>query len=259
MSSAKRVVLRAFGALALAVPAAVLAAPLIVNGDFENFPGSVPVGWSYFQGDGPSNLHSSLQSPFAPGGSSSVLMTDSAAGSFTPFLRQGFAPQTAPLSFSFDFRLDALTGNEWNVVLTGNGGSTAVIFVIDSGPSHLFKVDAFSAPASVVGSLVAQQWYRVEGIAEIGAHTLTGTLTPFGSSSVAFSNVIYSFRTNLDEFQIADTNLAGQNGGLYIDNVMIGPAVPEPGTVALFALGLLAAFGWHTRKGPKLARRRAGS
>ncbi|KXJ04943.1 hypothetical protein AC249_AIPGENE23976, partial [Exaiptasia diaphana] len=84
---------------------------LLINGGFEVFTNGLPVSWDY-QGDDPATLQSPLQSPFTttyPLGNNSVVL--SPGSDSPPLLSQDVPEQTGLVAFSFDFFLDAVTGD----------------------------------------------------------------------------------------------------------------------------------------------------
>jgi hypothetical protein len=213
---------------------------LLTNGGLESFSFGAPTSWAYTAGDGPINTQSAVVSPF-DGGSSAVLLNDGPAVDFTPWLRQSFTPQTEAIRFQADFSVESLTGKPWFLYLAGNGGSTAFGFSIDDA-NNSFSLDSLSG-VTTIAPLVAGQWYRVEGHADLQTHTLTGTLTPYGSAAIAYSSPFPTYRTTFDQIGIADLfPSSGQsNPNIHLDNFSV-LGVPEPSALLLGIVGASLAM-----------------
>jgi len=220
------------------------ATELITNGNFELFTSGNPTGWTYTQGDGPGTLQNAANSPFTniyAAGSNDLLFTDSAASGFSPILLQTFATQSGTTIFaSWDFNLASLNGNMW-VVQIDDSASAAIRFDMDfTGGTFAFEQNA---TFTTVTSLTANTWYNVQVALNITNSTLSGTITPFGSSAVPFSgNFRITGVPTLNRFVFIDISQgtgAGQNGNIQLDNVSVNTVlVPEPSTIALSILGI---------------------
>lgn len=230
---------------------AAATSPLILNGNFESFTGGLPDSWEYVQGQGPAILKSSLQSPFTnvyPAGSSSVLLTDGISGDFngfTPWLLQRFTPQTGPIEFSFDFRLESLDGEVWHIALEDDIGSV-IVFEIGvrredrpndacrtSGlPRGDYELYIFSGRPqqchdTYVGPLTAQLWYHVRLTADPLSSTFSGSVTPFEQGSMFF-NAPLGHGGAFFVVEVSDSNDHGINSGLNVDNVSVTTPIPTP-------------------------------
>lgn len=224
------------------------ATELIANGDFSAFTGGLPTSWTYTQGDGPATLQNAANSPFTnvyPAGTSDLLFTDtaSAAAGLTPYILQTFASQSSGTTIyvSWEFNLSSLTANPW-VVQVDNSFSAATRFDMDF-TGNTFAVETGGGAFAVVTTLTADTWYQVTVALDIGAGTLSGTITPQSGVAVPFSAPWRIPTTTLDRFVFIDLsgNATGgsQNSNIQLDNVSVNTVapVPEPSVIALALLG----------------------
>lgn len=229
------------------------AVELISNGNFETFSGGLPTAWTYTQGDGPSTLQNSANSPFTniyPAGSNDLLFTDTSATGLSPFILQNFSSQTGTIYASWDFNLASTTGNNW-IVQIDDSVTAALRFNMDyTAGTFAYESNATTTP---VISLTSNTWYQVLLTLDIATDTFSGTITPFGGSPTAFGGGFRVPVPTLDRFLFIDiSNGDGslQNANIQLDNVSVNTEqVPEPSTVilALTGIGLMAIRKFRRR------------
>ena len=211
-------------------------ADIFFNGELETFVNGIPQNWTYTQGDGAPSIQSLEKSPFGSG-TSSVLLVDG-SNSSGPFLEtDSLIADPYAFSINFDFRLDELTGNPWEISYRGT------VFTID-GPGHLLKANGLD-----ILTLEAGVWYQVRSVNAIYKQPILG----FGVDVLAqnAANPVHNGRIEpafwagsggtvlISDISGQDGIGAGKNGNLFIDNVSAqihSISIPEPSS-ALMTLG----------------------
>jgi hypothetical protein len=227
---------RAVLALATLVAAAAPAAADVLNGGFESGTGSVPANWSAINGslDFASNGQrlTSLSGISPPTGSYMAYADTSPTGQDA---RSGLISTiTVVDGASVQFVADFLTNET-------AGGSFDDIF------SVILVSGGAGAPANVEVTLGT-----VNGSTFIGSGGGFSSHTGFQTFQIDLGDRVGFVTT----FQFNVRDVAGGSGtsAFLLDDVMI---VPEPGAMALFALGALGfgALAWRRRKRTSSPRR----
>jgi hypothetical protein len=221
-----------------AVPGEATTGEQLINGNFESFTQGLPVGWIYNPNNaGPAVLESTVASPFTdpyPLGTHSVLLSSTATLS-EPNLSQYFTGFGGNFSMSFDFRLSGpLFGREWEVLPLSTSG--LVLFSLLINQSGGFTVsDGYTL--NPITPLVPDTWYHVAVAGSVPTAHYTGSITPFGGSSVSWGSSAFVSQVNVFSGIIIDCYRTGQDRTpVYLDNFSI---VPEPSTCVLATVGMI--------------------
>jgi hypothetical protein len=210
------------------------------NGSFEStfYGAGVPTFWKANSGDGNSNLRDTTHlSPFNniyASGTQAVAMMDGSSDSGLPNLLQTFAPAPSRFALSFEFSLDSVSDAAWKLQIGSSSSSLNLAFFINASNS----LQLAGLTTSTILTLEPTTWYQVNAIVDDTAATISGSVTPFGDSPVAFSGGLFAGGPATTSYlEVLDAS-ANQNPGLYLDNVSIR-TVPEPSFYALMLLGFL--------------------
>lgn len=226
------------GTLALVVAPHPAKAEVTNNGRFETFTSGLPTGWTYTTGDGSAILQDTTTvSPFTNvygTSTSSVALQDGTTTVGTPILSQTFTTQTGTVIMSFDFRIGGSGAQPW--LITGSSdtaGNFNNIRIDDVGQFRLN--DATSATFAT--PLTIGTWYQVAIVLDYVAQTYSGSITPFGSSAITWTNrqMFNGAAANLARISVGDSfgTASQQNSTLWLDNISV---VPEPTSIALLVL-----------------------
>ena len=204
----------------LALVSVSASAALITNGDFEAGNTGFTTNYTFVAAPGPNALN--------PEGTYTVTSAGQTSNSFHSF----WTPGVSPLGGNSMMLLNGLTGSgdEWAGTATG----------LISGVSYTVKgwgVSVFAAnPANL-------QWFI--GAGSIGASVvLPGTV---GAPWTAFNGTFVASGTT-QALIIRSTQTARDGNDFALDSLTITETVPEPGTYALFAFGLVGIAAIRRRK-----------
>jgi hypothetical protein len=237
---------------ALLVPSlSSFAQQLLINGSFETGAAGTMPGAPYSVGleAGSSvTLSTAQHSPFVnvyPLGNQSVYLTDGGDpfGIGAPWLRQTFAPQSAPtlLQINVDFFLPGtrLGSDAWWILFkdaNGNQGFGATINNYENGIVNSFSIGVTSV------LLQPNQWYNVLTVINLQTAHFTTTLTRFGGSPQSFSYGLSPGTTNLAQIEIGNFfGGLGSSQPIFFDNLSVA-VVPEPSVASLILISLFV--GW---------------
>lgn len=223
----------------------------LVNGGFEGFDQGVPVGWIYFQTDGPANLSSTNVSPRGSG-KYSVLLTD-AGTEYYPGLSQQFAPLDGEVEFSFDFQIVGapLTSSpSWLLYPVADSGAVPMgIAFLSSAGLHQIEISQRLAPLRV--TIAPDTWYHLQVSFDLANGRHSGSLESESQILRTWSDLQLSngAADNISRLEIADFYVQRSNS-LYLDNFVLR-SVPEPSSLLLLAPALLLL--WNIRAMRRLA------
>jgi hypothetical protein len=206
--------------LLLSASGAASAANLLSNGGFEN-DDAVSTAYPYYN-IGP-DLHSDPQ-----GGADFAVPSDfgwtvsNGNVDIITYTTYGPAPANGGLS-GLDLVGYGSTGEISQTINTVAGQSYDVSFVFENNPGFADPTAAVVVNFGSIGT--------VTGVGGLGGwQTYTNTFQATGPTTT---------------FSLNET-LGGSNGGVFLDNISITSAVPEPATWALMLLGF-GAIGWTLR------------
>jgi hypothetical protein len=112
--------------------------------------------------------------------------------------------------------------------------------------SGLWMWQQFTVPAGELYSVTFSVWATGEAN-NFGVNIWTGPLWD-GPLPLTDGWVTYHFDGITARGEGLDIVAIGATGGIYLDNIIVESAVPEPGTLTLFAAGLLGVVGAVRRK-----------
>jgi len=217
--------------------------------------GDLGVSWTYGEG---ASLASGSQSPFtnAFGNNSSGAHIDARTGDHGVLQSFTEIPATATgmLYLNVDFRNNDSNAGYYTLTVDSDSGVTVTSDLKITG-SEVYVRSASGYGASLLTPAVGT-WYNVQLALNLDTDTYSGTITPYGGSSIAISersfvqsntkinNIFSSTYGNtvncpdhdIDNFVLSDT--------------VIPSPVPEPGMIALLGIAMfgLLAYAWKKRK-----------
>lgn len=233
---------------------------LLINGSFETGAAGTRPSAPYSVGleAGSSvTLSTAQHSPFVnvyPAGNQSVYLTDGGDpfGIGAPWLRQTFAPQSAPtlLQINVDFFLPGtrLGSDAWWLLLKDANGNAA--FVAEINGQENFPNSFNVSPSTTSVLLQPNQWYNVLTVINLQTGRFTTTLTRFGGSSQSFDRYGISPGTpNLAQIEIGNFyGGLGSSQSIFFDNLSVA-IVPEPSVASLILISLFVSWAVLARRG----------
>jgi hypothetical protein len=136
--------------------------------------------------------------------------------------------------------------NPWGITCFGNTGKCVDLDGSTRNAGTLTSTALTLAPGDYVLSFAISGNQRGNLAAGAAADTMIASFGAFYSdtftllSSSPWQIITHSFSvTTTTTNSIVFNHLGGDNIGIMLDNVMLAKAVPEPGTLALFGLGLI--------------------
>ncbi|MBK8476253.1 MAG: PEP-CTERM sorting domain-containing protein [Opitutaceae bacterium] len=236
---------------------AALSAEILVNGGFES-PNPL-AGWSTMTFDAGINAVSGGDvSPFGSSNGAStkaVQLLDRAGSYASPALYQHFSIE-GPVRFSFDFRLSEFSSDYWFVSTTYHSTQSqgnSFPFNVRIGSDGAFKF--LASGSSFVQPIDLGDWYRVVIDLDFVTQRLSGSLTEFGGARATWTDFrfLQKMPTVTDVLFEDYVSTTAKNGDLFLDNVSVtnSPAVPEPSTYGVVAIGALVVLVVRRRFGRK--------
>lgn len=258
MKKALHTLILAASTAALSTP--VFAAEHIVNGDFSDWSGTLPAGWT---GDRPADV---LKKADIGGdaGSSTVFLRNQGN------LRQDFAtPIAQDFTLSFEFTINTQAASDQNLVLSVYQANQAVNPAAQWIYLRFYGANSTGTGNSFLNIYNGSSWVTPSGATAVAGSAYDYATSTFTSGPSVYSFVLdYSASTNTysvsygllggttttthaglaifrnptnEEFEGLNTvRFYSYNNGFSLDNVSLA-AVPEPSAYATFtALGALA-------------------
>lgn len=217
----------------------------LVADDFDDYlAGAItapPVPWSATGSGITYSLDSTSESPFIANtvsGKGLVITDTSITGGASAGFEQRFLPPPAadPLLISFDFRITSMGNNDLSPTFRlSDASGTAGIFLHLWSGGQLVNIGPNSTLANLQ-SIALDTWYHaVVTTAPLSstADTYTLKLTPFGGTTVTYTNL--PFRVNLNnagKIAFAHNSNGAGTGQWTIDNVIMAGVVDQPRSAA---------------------------